>query len=267
MKTPGKGLPRMMAPADEAGQGASTRSIFGVAVQDCPEAAAIAMLDEAIAAGGHVKLAFLNAHGANIAWSDASFRRTLSSFVVLPDGVGVDIAAGVLTGGKFTANLNGTDFIPRLIRETTRPLRIALYGGRPGVAEHAAAALAALAPRCSFGPIAHGYGDREAERRFLAGLSAAPVDLLLVALGNPLQERWIAANVDQGHAAVAAGVGALFDFLAGEVSRAPESWRRLRLEWLYRLMMEPRRMFRRYVLGNPLFLLRVALVKIGARRF
>jgi exopolysaccharide biosynthesis WecB/TagA/CpsF family protein len=267
MKTPDDGLQRMMGAAGEAGQGVSTRSIFGVSVQDCAEAAAIAMLDDAITAGDHVKLAFLNAHGANIAWSDASFRRTLSGFVVLPDGVGVDIAASVLTGGRFTANLNGTDFVPRLIRETKRPLRIALYGSRPGVAQRAAVALAALGPGCSFGPIAHGYGDREGERRFLAELAVAPADLLLVALGNPLQERWIAANVDQRHAAVAAGVGALLDFLAGEVSRAPLVWRRLRLEWLYRLMMEPHRMFRRYVLGNPLFLLRVVLVKIGTRRF
>ncbi|MGL5113897.1 MAG: WecB/TagA/CpsF family glycosyltransferase [Beijerinckiaceae bacterium] len=251
------------------GQGAAvrTRLIFGVSVSDMSDSEAARLLADTMSTGRHVKLAFLNAHGANLAWSDDAFRQLLAGFTVLPDGVGVDIAAKMLTGAPFSANLNGTDFIPKLLQDADRPLRIALYGARPGVAARAAAVLATPMPSHSFGPVADGYGDAATAARFLATLEAAPVDILLVALGNPLQECWIAAHIDGRHARVAAGVGALFDFLAGEVERAPESWRRLRLEWLYRLAMEPRRMFRRYVLGNPLFLLRVVLAKLGLRRF
>jgi exopolysaccharide biosynthesis WecB/TagA/CpsF family protein len=269
LETARKEPQQIMADSVGSGQGTGsrTRDIFGVAVCDLAEADALGMLLDAMADGRHLKLAFLNAHGANLAWGDAELRRMLSAFVVLADGVGVDIAAKALTGAPFAANLNGTDFIPKLIRNAPGPLRIALFGGRPGVAERAAAVLLAQDPRHEISPVADGYGDPEAARRYLAALEAAPADLLLVALGNPLQERWIAAHVDARHAHVTAGVGALFDFVAGEVSRAPESWRRLRLEWLYRLAIEPRRMFRRYVLGNPLFLLRVAMAKLGLRRF
>jgi exopolysaccharide biosynthesis WecB/TagA/CpsF family protein len=85
-------------------------------------------------------------------------------------------------------------------------------------------------------------------------------------MGNPKQEFWIADRLSGRHGALAIGVGALFDFLAGEVKRAPEALRRLRLEWAWRLMLEPQRLFRRYVLGNPLFLLRVLAVKAGVAR-
>jgi exopolysaccharide biosynthesis WecB/TagA/CpsF family protein len=86
---------------------------------------------------------------------------------------------------------------------------------------------------------------------------AARPDVLLVALGNPLQECWIDANLAQLDARVAIGVGALFDYLAGRVVRAPRWVRALRGEWLFRLLVEPRRLWRRYVLGNPQFLWRV----------
>jgi exopolysaccharide biosynthesis WecB/TagA/CpsF family protein len=95
------------------------------------------------------------------------------------------------------------------------------------------------------------------ERSHLALLKGQPVDLLLVAFGNPRQEIWIAERITHEHAHLAIGVGALFDFLAGEVQRAPRWLRAARLEWAYRLMLEPARLWRRYVLGNPAFLLRV----------
>jgi len=91
----------------------------------------------------------------------------------------------------------------------------------------------------------------------MEGLKAERPDLLLVAMGNPLQERFIADRLASQHASVAAGVGALFDFLAGEVSRAPKAVRKARLEWAYRLWLEPARLWRRYVVGNPVFLLRM----------
>ena len=92
----------------------------------------------------------------------------------------------------------------------------------------------------------------------LGKLKVERPDLLLVAMGNPLQERFIADKLGPQHGSVAAAVGALFDFFADEVPRAPELVRQIRLEWLYRLWLEPRRLWRRYVLGNPAFLLRMA---------
>src|SRR5439155_10617153 len=90
----------------------------------------------------------------------------------------------------------------------------------------------------------------------VAAVNAARPDLLLVALSNPLQERWLARHTPALDVKVAMGVGALFDFMSGSVPRAPRLLRTLRLEWLFRLLLEPRRMFRRYVIGIPLFLWR-----------
>ena len=237
--------------------GIAQRDIGGIAVALLSRSAALAELSEAMSSGRHVKLAFCNANLVNIAAADPALLRQLAGFLVLPDGIGVDLGSRLLYGDSFPANLNGTDFIPALLEAETRALTIALLGARPGVAERAAAKLAERYPRHCFRVAGDGFFDAAGEAVLLASLKAAPPDLLLVALGNPRQERWIAETLGPQHAAVAAGVGALFDFLAGEVPRAPEAWRRARLEWLYRLRCEPARLWRRYILGNPLFLLRI----------
>jgi exopolysaccharide biosynthesis WecB/TagA/CpsF family protein len=87
-------------------------------------------------------------------------------------------------------------------------------------------------------------------------INAARPDLLLVGLGNPRQEHWIDANLKHLEVGVVAGVGALIDFLSDSIPRAPRFVRRIRLEWAFRLALEPRRMFMRYVIGNPAFLVR-----------
>jgi exopolysaccharide biosynthesis WecB/TagA/CpsF family protein len=243
------------------------KAIFGVAISDLRREEALARLHGAIALKETLKIAFCNAHTANLAWGDAAFRETLRAFTVFADGVGVDVAAKLLHGAPFAANLNGTDFIPELLRTSPRPLRVALFGAKPQVAEKAAAALAAVAPQHAIAAVQHGYVSEEEALLFMDELRRAPVDVLLVALGNPGQEYWISRLVTGEHATLAFGVGALFDFLAGEVHRAPLWIREIRMEWAYRLAQEPQRLFRRYVLGNPLFLARVAAVKLGLRRF
>jgi exopolysaccharide biosynthesis WecB/TagA/CpsF family protein len=225
---------------------------------------AIARLLDAMTRDEPLKVAFANAHLVNVAAADAAFSRVLRGFLVLPDGIGVDLGARLIAGRPFPANLNGTDLMPALLAAASRPLRVALIGGKPGVAERAAERLGALFPQHAVTALGHGFLDPAGEEAMLAMLEAQRPDLLLVAMGNPLQERWIARHVSGRHARVAVGVGALFDFLAGEVPRAPAIVRRLRLEWLFRLAIEPRRLWRRYVLGNPLFLWRVLRQKWSA---
>ncbi len=243
------------------------KSIFGVAVRDLSRAEAIAWLLHAVQYRQPTKVAFCNAHTANLAWNDPAIRALLADFTVFADGVGVDIAARLLHGSSFAANLNGTDFVPALLLAETRPLRIALFGAKPSVADKAAAVLVDLAPQHRIAAVADGFTSQAETEIFLSELRANPADILLVAMGNPHQEQWIARNITRDHATLAFGVGALFDFLAGEVPRAPLWIRQIRLEWLYRLAQEPGRLFARYVLGNPLFLLRVALVKLRLVRF
>ncbi len=184
---------------------------------------------------------------------------------MLPDGIGVDLGSRLLHGAPFPENLNGTDFTPALLQGLQGPCSVALVGARPGVANRAAAALARLAPRHAYHVVSDGFFAPDDEAGILDALASLRPDILLVAFGNPRQERWIAERLDARHCAAAMGVGALFDFLAGEVPRAPEAVRAARLEWAWRLAQEPGRLWRRYVLGNPAFLARMALQKLTGR--
>ena len=88
-------------------------------------------------------------------------------------------------------------------------------------------------------------------------IRAAGADIVLVAMGNPDQELWLRGNLAATGCRLGFAVGALFDFVAGEAQRAPVWVRAARLEWVYRLIREPRRLWCRYVMGNPVFILRV----------
>lgn len=246
--------------------GFAKRDIGGIGIAVMTRAAALAEVSEAMANRRHLKLAFCNAHLVNLAAGDHRLPRTLADFLVLADGIGVDVGSWMLHGAPFPANLNGTDFIPALLSAERRPLRVALLGGRPGVAARAAVALGVKYPTHRFSVLNHGYFAPGEEAELLAKLEASPPDLLLVAFGNPLQEHWIAEKLGVRHCSVAAGVGALFDFLAGEVARAPKVLRQLRLEWIYRLWLEPGRLWRRYVLGNPAFVMRMLRIRFSGRR-
>lgn len=90
-------------------------------------------------------------------------------------------------------------------------------------------------------------------------INASGADIVLVALGVPAQELWLHRNADKLNANLTLGVGALFDFLAGNVTRAPKMVRKAKMEWVWRLAMEPRRMARRYLLGNVEFMARAAI--------
>ena len=235
----------------------TTRNILGVPVMALDGAAARALVAAVIATGSHERFAFLNAHGANVAHEDPAFREVLAGFTVLPDGAGVDIASRWLYGQAFPENLNGTDFVPTMLGRTDERWTVGLWGAEAGVADDAARAWTGAFPNHDFRTIAHGF-VADAERvSALKGLEDEPVDILLVAMGNPRQEFFIAEHIRPAHARVVMGVGALLDFAAGRVPRAPEALRRMRGEWVYRLALEPRRMWRRYVVGNPRFLLRV----------
>lgn len=234
------------------------RDIGGIAIAVMERDMAVAEVVDAMSTGRHLKLAFCNANLVNAAAGDAALQSGLAGFLVLADGIGVDLGSRILYREGFPANLNGTDFFPSLFAEVRRPIRVALLGGRPGVADRAVANLTRRYPAHRFSVVSHGYFTAEDEPKLLAGLKTQRPDLLLVAMGNPLQEHFIADKIEARHCSVAAGVGALFDFFAGEVPRAPELLRQIRLEWIYRLWLEPRRLWRRYVLGNPAFLLRVA---------
>ncbi|MBO0661636.1 WecB/TagA/CpsF family glycosyltransferase [Jiella sp. MQZ9-1] len=254
------------APAATGPSAPDSVTIAGLAIADITGAAAIAKVEHALSTRAPLKLGFVNAHCVNIARRDAAYRRALADFLLLPDGIGVDLGAKILRGEPFCENLNGTDFVPRLAAQLATPRRIALLGAAPGIAERAAAALSVLAPQHAIVAIGDGYFGEAGRPKVLATLASERPDIVLVAMGVPAQERFIADHLDTQHGTVFIAVGALFDFLAGNVQRAPQAIRRLRMEWAWRLGLEPKRLFRRYVLGNPQFLIEVGLDRLRPSR-
>jgi alpha-1,3-mannosyltransferase len=176
---------------------------------------------------------------------------------VFNDGIGVDIAGRMLFRSSFPANLNGTDFVPNYLRRTKHRYRIFLLGAKPGIAERAAHRLSVVCPRHKVVGCRNGHFDRDQASEIADLIRCSKTDLLLVAMGNPKQELFIQDHLAATGCALGIGVGALFDFLAGDVPRAPLWVQRWRLEWIYRLLQEPRRLAGRYLVGNPLFLMRI----------
>ncbi|KQZ79052.1 UDP-N-acetyl-D-mannosaminuronic acid transferase [Mesorhizobium sp. Root157] len=241
------------------------KSILGIPVVSVGWNQAISLLTHMIDDRRFTKVTFLNAHNANLAYADPVFAEALDDFLILPDGVGVDLAAKVLYGTPFPANLNGTDFVPALLQSSIRPLTVGLLGTTRINAEAAAHKFSALSPQHRFEVIHDGYFSAPEETGIVDRIARLRPDILLVAMGVPRQELWIARNIDASHCTMPIAVGALLDFMSGAVPRAPLWVRRLRLEWVFRLLIEPGRLWRRYIVGNPLFLWRVARQKFLGR--
>jgi exopolysaccharide biosynthesis WecB/TagA/CpsF family protein len=229
--------------------------IFGIPLTRSDPDEALIAVSEASEREGPTLVFYANAHTLNLTWRDADYAGILKGAdLVLNDGIGVQIAAR-MRGALFPANLNGSDFNPRLLElAADRGWSVYLFGAAEGVAEEAARRLLAQIPGLSIAGTHHGYPSDDEEVVRLIRESGA--DLLMVAMGNPHQEQWLARHVERSGARVGVGVGAFFDFTAGVQRRAPAWVNRIGLEWAYRLFLEPRRMWRRYVVGNPTFLWR-----------
>ncbi len=213
----------------------------------------------------------VNANCLNLLYRDASLREFFGGAdVVFCDGSGVMLAARIL-GKKIPARITYADWAWRLAAfAEAEGLSLFLLGARPGVAERAARKLRALHSDLDIAGVRHGYfdhasGSRENEA-VLREVNAARPDILLIGLGMPLQEIWLMHNRHRIEAGVALTGGAVFDYVSGGLRRGPRILTDNGFEWLARLTLDPRRLWRRYLLGNPLFLLRVLGQRLGEGR-
>jgi len=209
---------------------------------------------------------FAHPHALNLAYFDPQLAKQMRrADLVLPDGVGIRIAAQML-GRSLPNNVNGTDMLPILCEGASRRgLPLVLIGGKPGVATTCAERLQQATPNLKIPVTSDGYLDDAESRKLVAQIRSLGKCLVLVGMGTPLQEAWVWNHLSDLPGVCAVTVGGLFDFFAGRVERAPMAWREMGLEWLFRLMKEPRRMARRYLIGNPLFLALAMLQKIRSR--
>jgi N-acetylglucosaminyldiphosphoundecaprenol N-acetyl-beta-D-mannosaminyltransferase len=213
----------------------------------------------------------VNAHCLNLCYEDPALRAFFNGAeVVFCDGAGVMLAARVL-GGRIPERITYADWAWRLAAlAAAEGFTLFFLGARPGVAQEAAQRLKERYPDLEISGVRHGYFDHAAgspeNEAVVEEISAAAPDILLVGLGMPLQERWLMDNRERIDAGAILTGGAVFDYVSGRLERGPRLLTGNGFEWLARLLAEPRRLWRRYLVGNPRFLFRVLKQRLGAMR-
>jgi N-acetylglucosaminyldiphosphoundecaprenol N-acetyl-beta-D-mannosaminyltransferase len=234
--------------------------LFEIDVQTAPPADLLRRILSFSNGDGRFRVSYVNAHVLNQSFTNPELRRALqASDLVYCDGYGVRLAAR-LVGLPVPHRMTGADWIwavAALCQESGRSLY--LLGSEPGASADAAAELQRWYPRLEVCGTHHGYFDIGAPHaeRVLEHIADTSPDVLLVGMGTPQQELWVERYADRLDVGVVWTVGALFDYLSSRTPRAPHWLSDNGLEWIFRLAIEPRRMWRRYLLGNPAFLGRV----------
>jgi N-acetylglucosaminyldiphosphoundecaprenol N-acetyl-beta-D-mannosaminyltransferase len=230
--------------------------ILGIPVHDVTIEETLALIDQFVREQTPHQLCTVNPEFIMTAQSDVEFKQILQhSALNLPDGIGVVWAAKRL-GHPLRERVAGSDLVELMAdRAQTTGWRIFLLGAAEGVAERAANILRERYPQTHIVAAYAGSPRSEDEADIAARIRSSKADVLLVAYGAPKQDKWIARNIEQTGVVVAMGIGGSLDFIVGTQKRAPQWMQRLGLEWLYRLVREPRRWRRQLAL--PKFVWRV----------
>ncbi len=212
---------------------------------------------------------FVNVHSINLSISDPSFFNQLSNANALfADGSGMRLAAKK-AGFLLNGNNNGTDMLPHLCKSCVESKQsLYFFGAQPGIAQQAANTLCKQYPGLNIAGTKHGYNKDNNAEQIIESINNSGCDILLVAMGSPVQEQWLLEHRDKLQCKTALAVGGLFDFYSGNISRSPMWLREVGMEWVWRLIQEPRNKFNRYVVGNPIFLYRtfiLGLVNTGEK--
>ncbi|KKM10759.1 N-acetylmannosaminyltransferase [Clostridiales bacterium PH28_bin88] len=231
-------------------------SVLGTLVDPVDMQGTLEKVEEYIKEGTPHHIITLNAEIIYRAQHEPALKDIINSaHLVTPDGAGVVWAAGKL-GTPVPERVTGIDLVQAILPTAAiKGWRIFLYGAAPGVAEEAARKMVEEYPGIQIAGTSHGYLDAQGQKGLLSSIQKTKPDILLVALGAPKQEYWIREHMDQLKVPVLIGIGGTLDVLAGKAKRAPEAFQRLKLEWLYRLLKEPRRAGR--MLALPKFALLV----------
>jgi N-acetylglucosaminyldiphosphoundecaprenol N-acetyl-beta-D-mannosaminyltransferase len=238
--------------------------IFGVQV-DCVSKRTLLDQMKTWAAGNSRRtILYVNAHCLNVAYNNPTHRAVLNQAdLVYADGAGVVLASRLL-GGCTLQKLTGRYWISDFCSvAAAEGLRLYFLAGQPGVAELASQALRRKWPGLQIVGTNNGYFSATNETEILADIAAAKPHVLFVGMNTPRQEKWIAAHRTEIDAPVCWAVGALFDIVAGLETPVPDWLNGLNLEWFWRFLMDPSGKWRRYLIGNPLFLTRLLRQRWG----
>lgn len=234
-----------------------TVEVLGTALAAIDYSEAVALVDSWAADKSRARaVAAANTHVVTLARHDPGFAEALGKFdMVLPDGMPLVWCMNRSPGIALRDRVYGPNFMLRMLEQTNGSHFF--LGGNPGLLQELVGKLKARFPRLGLaGMYAPPFGpwEEEEDRAIIETISKSGADFVWVGLGCPKQEQWIARMKGRLPPAVYIGVGAAFAFHAGQVRQAPVWMQRLGLEWLFRLCMEPRRLWRRFVVYNSLFI-------------
>ncbi len=231
------------------------RKFYNIAIDLYQENDLLEKLKNVLKGNRAMSVFFVNAHCFNIAQKNELYRRSLlNSDFVLNDGIGIKIA-GKLNGTIFPANLNGTDLIPKIIDcACSVNSKVYVLGSVQNNLEKAVENLLLNYPSIQIAGYRNGYYSSEQEESVALEINNSGAELLIVGMGVPRQELFIFNNLSRlTNLKLCVAGGAIIDFMSGETKRAPRWIRTLNLEWAFRLLLEPGRMWKRYIIGNVLF--------------
>jgi N-acetylglucosaminyldiphosphoundecaprenol N-acetyl-beta-D-mannosaminyltransferase len=234
-------------------------NLFGIKFSNINMNEAMETITNCVTNNNKSSINFVNPDCFNLLFSDKEYFNTLKKTdYIFPDGIGIHIA-GKIINSPLKQNINGTDMFP-FVCELAQKNQFSFYflGAKESVVNNFNNIISKKYPKLKIAGFHHGYFDKETESKtIIENINKTKTNILLVALGAPHQEKWIEKYKSELDCQVIAGVGGLFDFYSESVKRAPIWMRELGLEWLYRIFQEPKRLWKRYFIGNPLFLYRV----------
>ncbi len=235
------------------------RELFGIPIAALTMDEALDLVDDAVARRHSLRIGVVNAAKIVSMGRDALLRDdVVSSDIILADGVSVVWASRML-GRPLPERVAGIDLMHGMFeRGNSRGYRVYCLGATDAVLDRAIARIATQYPGVRVVGKRNGYFTQAEEAAVAADIAASRPDILLVAMTSPKKEHFLGAWGPQLRVPVCHGVGGSFDVLADKVRRAPALWQRLGLEWLYRVKQEPRRLWRRYLITNTLFIFLVA---------
>ncbi len=233
--------------------------IAGIRVDNLSEDETLDRIERLVSSGGSHYMAVVNAVKVVAASRDSELMRALAKAdLVTADGMSV-VWAARLVGRRLKERVTGIDIFERLLeRATARGWSVYFLGAREHAVEALVERLIARHPRLRIAGYRNGYFETNESDSVAGAIKRSSADLLFVAMGSPAQERWIDENLEKAGVKFALGVGGSFDHVSGLVPRAPAWMQRAGLEWLHRLVREPRRLWRRYLVGNTLFIFLIA---------
>lgn len=240
--------------ASSGALGHRSRLVLGVPVAAVTMAEVVERCHRAVRERGRLSIGVVNAAKVVKMSGDPELRAAvLAADLIVADGMSVVWASRVL-GAPLPERVAGIDLFERLL-ELAHCERLSVYllGARQATVDEVARRIAVRHPGVRIVGVRNGYFGEADEPGVVDAINAARPDLLFVGISTPKKELFLARWRDRLNVPVCHGVGGSFDVIAGEVRRAPERWQAWGLEWLYRLLQEPRRMWRRYLVTNTVF--------------